>query len=83
MSEFDAKKEELQRKESKVKQLDISDAKQKDLIKQKDVTIKEAEIQQQKMNEDRDKMQQEITDHKKTLVEQQTKIRELENDKVD
>lgn len=55
----------------------------KDLIKQKDATIKEAELQQQKMSEDRDKQQQEITDHKQTLVEQQTKIRELENDKVE
>lgn len=44
MSQYEAKKEEHLREERKVKQFEQSDIKQKDMIKQKDGTIKEAEL---------------------------------------
>jgi chromosome segregation ATPase len=52
ISKFEAKKEEHLREERKVKNFEISDSKQKEMIKNKDMVIKLAEEKQRAMSED-------------------------------
>lgn len=60
ISRFEAKKEEHLREERKVKNFEISDVKQKEMIKNKDMVIKLAEDKQRATSEKNDEQQAEI-----------------------
>lgn len=82
ISKFEAKKEEHLREERKVKNFEISDAKQKDMIKNKDKTIKLNEEKQRTMNDENTELNSEISGLKDEKAELQQKTRELEAEHI-
>ena len=68
MSLFEAKKEEHLREERKVKNFEISDTKQKDMLKQKDLLIKMGEDKQKQSEEEIASLNEQINKLKVLVV---------------
>jgi hypothetical protein len=83
ISQFEAKKEEHLREERKTKNFEISDAKQKQMIKEKDALLKLGEDKQREMQEYQLALQQDKQLLEDNKVELSQKNRDLETIRIE